>query len=53
MAELACRQLAVTPEELWQELEANGDLADLESGALSVKALRQVAMTSGVMRREL
>lgn len=50
MAEPACDRLTITPEQLWQELEANGDLADLKSGAVSVKALRQVAMTLAVMR---
>ena len=49
---LACRRLTITPEELYEELKANGDLADLESGAVSVKALRQVAMTLGAMRAQ-
>jgi hypothetical protein len=50
MVELACRRLTITPEQLWQELEANGNLADLESGAVSVKVLREVAMTLASMR---
>jgi hypothetical protein len=50
MVALACQRLTITPEGLWQELEANGDLADLESGAISVEALRQVATTLAVMR---
>ncbi len=33
MMELACRRLKITPEQLWKELETDGDLADLESGA--------------------
>jgi hypothetical protein len=45
MVELACRRLTVTPEQLWTELEANGDLADVESR--SVKALREVVTTLG------
>jgi hypothetical protein len=45
MAVLACSRLTITPEELWKELEANSDLTDLESGAVSVQALRQVAIT--------
>lgn len=47
--EVACHRLTITPEELWKELEASGDLADLELGAVSVKALRQVAMTLEAM----
>jgi hypothetical protein len=50
MVELACPRLTITPEQLWQELEANGDLPQLESGALSVKALRQVAMIVAALR---
>ena len=46
----ACRRLAITPEELYKEPEANGDLADLESGAVLVKVLRHVAMTLGAIR---
>ena len=52
MVEFACRQLTITREQLRQELEANSDLADMESGAVSVKALRQVAMTLAVMRAQ-
>jgi hypothetical protein len=48
--EVACRGLRITPAQLWEELEANGDLADLESGALSGNALRPLAMTLTVMR---
>jgi hypothetical protein len=49
MAELACDRLTTAPEELWQEIDVNGDLANLESNAVSVKALRQVAMTLEAM----
>jgi hypothetical protein len=52
MVELACHRLTITPEELWRELEANGDLADLEPSAVSAKALRQVAMTLRGMRAQ-
>ena len=52
MVELACGRLTITPEQLWKELEANGDLADLESGAVSVKARRQVAVTLATMREQ-
>ena len=52
MLEAACHRLTVTPEELCEELKTNGDLADLESGTVSVKALRQVAMTLGAMRAQ-
>jgi hypothetical protein len=38
MVELACRRLTITPEQLWKELKTEGDLADLESGAVSVKS---------------
>jgi hypothetical protein len=40
----ACRRLTIAPEELWRK-EANGDLTDLESGAVSGEARCQVAMT--------
>jgi hypothetical protein len=36
--ELAFRRLTITPEQLWKELEADDELADLESGAVSVKS---------------
>jgi hypothetical protein len=49
MAELACDRLTAAPEEPWQEIDVNGDLANLESNAVSVKALRQVAMTLEAM----
>ena len=48
--DLACRRLTITPKQLWQELEANSHLADMESGAVSVKVLREVAMTLAAMR---
>jgi hypothetical protein len=53
MVALACHRLTITPEELWQELEASGDIADLESGAISAKALRQVAMIIAAVRAAL
>jgi hypothetical protein len=52
MVETACHRLTVTPEGLCEELKTNGDLADLELSAVSVKALRQVAMTLGAMRAQ-
>jgi hypothetical protein len=48
--DLACRRLTITPEQLWQELEANSHLADMELGAVSVKVLREVAMTLAAIR---
>ena len=53
MMMVACHRLAITPEELCKELEANGDLADLESGAVFVRALQQVAMTLVAVRKQL
>lgn len=52
MVESACRGLRLKPEQLWQELEANGDLADFESD-VSAKRLRQTAMTLAVRRATL
>lgn len=43
MVEVACRGLSITPEQLWAELEENGDLADVECGAFSPDGLRLVA----------
>ncbi len=41
----ACEGLNITPEQLRQELEDNGDIPDLVSGALTPKALRLTART--------
>lgn len=43
MVEDACRGLSITPEQLWTALEENGDLTDVECGALSPDGLRLVA----------
>ena len=53
MVKLACGRLTIAPEELCKELGANDDLADLESSAVSVRALRQVAMTLVAVRKQL
>ncbi len=50
LLQAACQGLTITPEQLRQELEAGGDLADLPSGALTVKALRLTASTLALMR---
>lgn len=44
IVELGCRQQIITSDQLWQELADVGELADLESDAVSVKALEHVAM---------
>lgn len=50
LIESACQGLTITPEHLHAELEAGGDLPDLESGALTPRALRLAAETSALMR---
>ena len=52
MVEVACHRLSITPEKLWKELEVNGDLANLKSGAVSVKVLWEVAMILATMRAQ-
>ncbi|MDQ3797355.1 MAG: hypothetical protein M3294_07300, partial [Pseudomonadota bacterium] len=48
--ENACQGLSITPEQLRQELEADGDIPDLVSGALTPEALRLTARTLVLMR---
>jgi hypothetical protein len=50
MLEVACRGLRITPEQLHQELEEDGDIPDLVSGALTPEALRVTARTLALMR---
>ncbi|MDQ4146388.1 MAG: hypothetical protein M3120_01625 [Pseudomonadota bacterium] len=50
MIETVCEDLNITPEHLFQELEAHGDLPDLISGALTPKALRLTTKTLALMR---
>jgi hypothetical protein len=50
MVEDACRGLSITPEQLRRELKIGGDLADLESGALTKHGLRLTAETLALMR---
>ncbi|HEX2239335.1 MAG TPA: hypothetical protein VHJ19_13640 [Gammaproteobacteria bacterium] len=49
MLEAACQGLSITPEQLHQELEENGDLPDLVSRALMPAALRLSAETLNTM----
>lgn len=46
----ACQGLTITPEQLRDELEGDGDLRDLISGALTPRALRMTAETLTLMR---
>ncbi len=46
----ACQGLAITPPQLRQKLKAGGDIADLESGAITPAALRSMAKTLHTMR---
>jgi hypothetical protein len=48
--ETACQGLNITPQQLHQQLEENGDLPDLVSGALTPTALRLTAETLGTMQ---
>ncbi len=48
--ENACRGLSITPEQLRQELEENGDIPYLVSGVLTPAALRLTAETLSNMR---
>ncbi len=48
--ENACQGLSITPEQLRWELEENGDIANLVSGALRPAALRLIAETLDTMR---
>ncbi len=48
--ENACRGLSITPEQLRWELEENGDIANLVSGALRPAALRLIAETLDTMQ---
>jgi hypothetical protein len=48
--EVACEGLTITPEQLRQELEKGGDMPDLQSGALTLQALRLTARTLALMR---
>jgi hypothetical protein len=48
--ENACRGLSITPEQLRQEVEADGDIPDLVPGKLTPKALRLMAKTLVLMR---
>jgi len=50
MLEVACEGLSLTPEQLRQELDAGGTLADLTSGVLIPKALRLTAKTLALIR---
>jgi hypothetical protein len=43
--ELACRWLTIRQKKLWQEPEANSDVANIESGTIPVKISWEVAMT--------
>jgi hypothetical protein len=43
--ENACQGLSIMPEQLRWELEENGDLPNLASGALTPQALRLIART--------
>jgi hypothetical protein len=43
--ENACQGLSIVPEQLHQELEADGDIPDLVAGALTPRALRLTAKT--------
>ncbi len=45
MLEIACEGLSLTPEQLRQELEENGDIPDLVSGELTPAALKLIAET--------
>jgi hypothetical protein len=49
MLEVACKGLAITPEQLRQELEQGGDIPDLQSGALTLQVLRLTARTLALM----
>jgi hypothetical protein len=46
MLEVACEGLTITPEQLCQELEAGGDLADLTSRVLTPQRLRPALPTN-------
>jgi hypothetical protein len=46
----ACQGVSITPEQLRRELEENGDIPDLISGALTPKALWLTAQTLALMR---
>jgi hypothetical protein len=48
--ESACRGLSITPEQLRWELEENGDIANLVSGALRPAASRLIAETLDTMQ---
>jgi hypothetical protein len=50
MIEAACQGLSITPERLRRELEENGDIANLVSGALQPAVLRLVAETLNTMQ---
>lgn len=50
LLEIACEGLSLTPEELRQELTKGGGIPDLQSGALTPKALRLTARTLALMR---
>jgi len=47
--ENACQGLSIVPEQLHQELEADGDILDLVAGALTPRALRLTAKTLALM----
>jgi hypothetical protein len=46
----ACDGLSITDEQLRAELEESGDITDVQSGALTSKALRLTAETLALMR---
>jgi hypothetical protein len=50
MIETACQGLSITAEQLHQELEEDGDIPDLASGALTPKALRLAAQILALLR---
>ena len=50
MIEAACQGLSITPERLRRELEENGDIPDVVSGALTSAALRSTAETLNNMK---
>jgi hypothetical protein len=50
MIQRACEGLSITDEQLHAELEAGGDLPDIQSGALTPKALRLTAETLSLLR---
>jgi hypothetical protein len=50
MIHRACEGLSITDEQLRAELEAGGDLPDIQSGALTPKALRLAAETLSLLR---